>query len=115
MIALVVVILGVSSVLVGLNHVTERKRLRKDRERHRRQTLDLDILRLADAEGGRITAMEVAMERSVPPEVAVAALGALVLRGVATVEVTDAGVLVYGFYDIAHLDDGSSARGVLGE
>lgn len=79
----------------------------------RDQTLDLDILRLAREHGGRLTAVEVAMELSVAPEHAQAALDRLMLRRVADVEVTDDGVLVYAFHDIRHLEGKHTARGVL--
>ncbi len=99
--------------LLARSHFAERAGLLGRREHLRRQTLDLDILRLANEHGGRLTSVEVAMELSVPPEDARSALDRLVTRGVADIEVTDAGVLVYGFYDIRHLDSKSSARGVL--
>jgi hypothetical protein len=83
------------------------------REALRDQTLDLDILRLAREHAGRLTAVEVAMELSVAPEHAQAALDRLMLRRVADVEVTDDGVLVYAFHDIRHLEGKHTARGVL--
>lgn len=111
--ALAVGLPAAGAALLARSHFAERTRLLGSREHLRRQTLDLDILRLASAHGGRLTSVEVAMELSVPPEDARSALDRLVTRGVADIEVTDAGVLVYGFYDIRHLESKSSARGVL--
>lgn len=99
--------------LLARSHHAERARLGGRKAQLRRQTLDAEILRLAAEHGGRLTAVEVAARLAIGPEAAKEALDDLALRGQAEIEVTDAGLLVYGFWDVRHLGDKSSARGVL--
>jgi hypothetical protein len=79
----------------------------------RRQTIDAEILRLAMEQGGRLTAVEVATALALSPEAAKETLDALVSREVADLEITDAGLLVYTFYDAKHVGGKHSARGIL--
>lgn len=99
--------------LLVRSHYAERSRLSGRRAQLRRQTVDAEILRLAAEHGGRLTAVEVATRLAITPEAAGEALDGLVLRGQAEIEVTDDGLLVYGFWDVRHLGGKSSARGVL--
>src|SRR5947209_9116571 len=55
----------------------------------RQQTIDAEILRLAMAEKGSLTAIEVASALAVSPEAAKEALDALVARDVADIAVTE--------------------------
>lgn len=90
------------------------QRSRGDRTiRLRNQTIESELLKLAAQRGGRLTAVEVAMHLALTPEAATAALDRLALRGQAEYAVTDAGVIVYSFHDIIHLDGKHSAKGVL--
>ena len=79
----------------------------------RQQTIDAEILRMAMQHGGRLTAVEVATALAMSPESAKATLDRLVQREVADLEITDAGVLVYTFYDAKHVGGKHSARGLL--
>jgi hypothetical protein len=79
----------------------------------RQQTIDAEILRLAVAEGGRLTAVEVATALTLTPEVAKEKLDALVGRDVADIAVTERGVVVYTFHDAKYLGGKSDAKGVL--
>lgn len=95
------------------SHRAERARLGGRRAQLRQKTLDAEILRLAGEHGGRLTAVEVATHLAITPEEAGEALAGLTTRGHAEIEVTDAGLLVYNFYDVRHLGGKSSAKGVL--
>ncbi|HEX2188946.1 MAG TPA: hypothetical protein VHG51_08625 [Longimicrobiaceae bacterium] len=99
--------------LLVRSHYAERARLGGRRAQLRQQTVDAEILRLAAERGGRLTAVEVATELAITPEAAKEALDGLAVRGQAEIEVTDAGLLVYGFWDVRHLGGKSSAKGVL--
>ena len=101
------------AVLLARGHYAEKSRLSGRKAELRRNTVDAEILRLAGEHGGRLTAVEVATALSMTPEAAAEALKELGIRGQADVEVTDAGVLVYSFYDVRHLGSKSTAKGVL--
>jgi hypothetical protein len=79
----------------------------------RQQTIDAEVLRLAVAEGGRLTAVEVATALAITPEQAKDTLDALVGRDVADIAVTERGVVVYTFHDAKHLGGKADAKGVL--
>lgn len=79
----------------------------------RQQAIEGEILRLAMAQRGRLTATEVATAIALSPEEAKAALDALVAREVADLAVSDAGVLVYTFHEARHLGGKHEARGLL--
>jgi hypothetical protein len=79
----------------------------------RQQTIDAEILRLAVAEGGRLTAVEVATALTLTPEAAKEKLDDLVGRDVADIAVTERGVVVYTFHDAKHIGGKGDAKGVL--
>lgn len=82
-------------------------------EQLRQATIESEILRLAMLQAGRLTAEEVASTLALTPEEAKATLDGLVVREVADLDITDAGVLVYTFHDAKHAADKHSARGLL--
>jgi hypothetical protein len=90
-----------------------RAQLARRREELRQQTIESEILRLAEQRGGRLTAVEVASDMAISPEAAKEALDSLALRELAELEVTDSGLLVYAFHDVRRLRDKAKARGVL--
>ncbi|GBC62943.1 hypothetical protein DENIS_3927 [Desulfonema ishimotonii] len=90
-----------------------RKYLARKAARDRDKNLNADILRLARDKGGKLTVVEVMMALRLDADPAKNALDAFVHQGVAQIEVSESGVLVYAFYDIRHLDEKSSAKGVL--
>jgi hypothetical protein len=79
----------------------------------RQQTIDAEILRLAMAKQGKLTAVEVASALALPEGEAKSSLDSLVAREVADLDVTDDGVLVYSFHD-ARYYDGAGDKGLLG-
>lgn len=91
----------------------QKRRLAGRREELRRQTLDAEVLRLAAARDGRLTVLEVATELALPVNEAAALLTSFDTRGLAEVQVTPSGMLVYSFPDIRHLGEKASGRGVL--
>jgi hypothetical protein len=91
----------------------ERSRLSGRRALLREQTLEAELLRLATLHAGRITVVEAVAELGVTPEEATRALDRMATRGAADVEITDSGLLVYSFWDVRHLAEKSTARGVL--
>jgi hypothetical protein len=111
--ALTVALPALGAGLLVHSHYAERSRLSGRKALLRQQTLEAEILRLAAERGGKLTAVEVATELALTAEAAKEALDALMLREHADLEVTDAGVLVYTFYDIRHLDGKHSSKGLL--
>ena len=83
------------------------------REQLRRDTLEAETLKMAERHGGRLTAVEVAGELAVPATTAEEILNELMRRELAEIEITDSGLLVYAFYDLRHLSEKESARGLL--
>ena len=104
---------AIGAVLLLHSYFRERGHVGERREQLRRQTIESELLKLALTRGGRLTAVEVATHLAIPPEAATEALDRLALRGQAEYEVTDAGLIVYGFYDITHLGGKHSAKGIL--
>lgn len=111
--ALTIGLPAVGAGLLARSYLGERARLSGRKAQLREQTLGAEILRLAGEHGGRLTAVEVATHLALTPEAAKEALDALTVRGHADLEVTEAGVLVYSFYDVRHLGGKSSAKGLL--
>lgn len=108
--------IGLPAAGAGLlvrGHLRERERLQGRKALLRQQTVDAEILRLAGESGGRLTAVEVATRLALTPEAAKEALDELAVRGHADIQVTDAGLLVYSFYDVRHLGEKESAKGIL--
>ena len=101
------------SVILLRGHFRATHTQQSRKEQLRQQTIESEILKLAMTHGGKLTAVEVAAQFAITPEHATEALDRLALRGQAAHEVTDAGVIVYSFYDIVHLGGKSSARDVL--
>lgn len=85
----------------------------KRRDELRRETLQSEMLRLAREHGGRLTIVEVVSALAVTPEEAKESLDALAVRGMADYEVTDSGIVVYMFHDIARLDEKDRSKGLL--
>ncbi|HET9066656.1 MAG TPA: hypothetical protein VFN22_12620 [Gemmatimonadales bacterium] len=111
--ALVVGLPAIGAVLLARGYLRDRGGQTARKELLRQQTIESGILRLAIASEGRLTAVEVAAQLALTPEGATEALDRLALRGQAEYEVTDDGVIVYGFRDIRNLGGKDTARGVL--
>lgn len=79
----------------------------------RQQTIEAEIMKLAMAQQGRLTEVEVASALALPAGEAKAALDALVAREVADLEITDAGILVYTFHEARYFGTKGDAQGLL--
>ena len=101
------------AIVLVRGHSTERARIGARRADLLRGGSDAEILRLARDQGGRLAAVEVAMEMGTSPETAKGWLDALVERRHAELEITDDGLLVYTFYDVRYLGGKERARDVL--
>ncbi len=95
------------------SHFRGKSHFSRQREQLRLQTYESEILQLAQRKGGKLTVVEVAAETGLDAPTADAALRALAIQGVAEVEVTDSGMLVYAFYDIQKLPEKSTSRNIL--
>jgi uncharacterized protein (DUF2384 family) len=104
---------AVGALLLVRGHYAERARLRSRKEQLRRQGAEAEILRLAREHGGRLAAVEVAIEMGTSQDEAAEWLEALALRNQAEVQITSDGVLVYQFHDVRYLGGKESARDVL--
>jgi hypothetical protein len=76
----------------------------------RQQTIEAEILRLAMAKQGKLTAVEVASALALPESEVRLSLDAMVTREVADLDVTDDGVLVYSFHDARYFDGNSGGK-----
>jgi hypothetical protein len=81
----------------------------------RAQTIRSEILRVAARKGGKLTVPEVIAELAVDKATAQAALEALHLEELAEIQVTESGMLVYEFPEIARLHEKDSAKGLLND
>jgi hypothetical protein len=102
-----------AGVALASSHFRARGRFARRRDQLRRQTIESELLRLADKRGGRLTAVEVASDMAISPEAAKDALDSLALRELADLEITDSGLIVYAFHDVRHLHEKPHAKGVL--
>lgn len=83
------------------------------KDRLRRQTLEAELLRLAERRGGKLVVVEAVAELAFDAGTVEEVLNDMAARGLAEVEVSESGVLVYAFYDVRHLGEKAAARGVL--
>jgi hypothetical protein len=94
-------------------HFRKPGQLNARKDELRRQTLDAEILRISRAHGGKLTVVEVVSELAVTPDEAKNALESLARRELADLQITDSGVIVYAFHDIARLSEKSRSKGIL--
>ncbi len=108
-----VVLPGIGGVALIRAYLRQKERLSGRRKSLGRQTLSSEILKFAQRKDGKLTTVEVMSEFAVDQDAAQKALEEFHRRGIAEIELTESGVLVYSFYDIRHLPDKDSSRGVL--
>lgn len=77
------------------------------------KTMRSEVLRLAQAKGGKLTVVELVGEFSLDQEEAKALLSSLAGQGLAELEITESGLIVYSFPDLLNLPDKPKAKGVL--
>ncbi len=102
-----------TAALLVRSHFREQRRLGHRMQLLRQQTVESEILRLAVASAGRLTAVDVSTHMAMTPEQAKEALDQMALRSLAEYEVTEQGVIVYHFHDAQHSANKHSAKGLL--
>lgn len=95
------------------SHFAARGSLARRRDDLRRQTQESELLKLSQELGGKVTVVEGAARLALPTTTVDELLAGLHERGVAEIEVTEAGLIVYRFPDIQHLPGKSTSRDVL--
>jgi len=108
-----VVLPAAGGVALIAGQMRGRGRLARRKDELKRQTVESEILRLAERHSGRLTAVEVASDMAISPEAAKDALDSLAEREVADIEITNSGLIVYAFRDVRHLGEKAHAKGVL--
>ncbi len=91
----------------------DKKKLTLSKSLLAKKTLESEVLKLAKEKGGSLTAIEVVTEFAVDIDTAKQTLDSLAEQSVAEIELTESGIIVYSFYDIKHLKDKSTSKGVL--
>jgi hypothetical protein len=79
----------------------------------RRQTQESEILQFARDHQGKLTVVEVATHLALPAPTVEAILNGMHERGMADMEITDAGLIVYTFPDIQKLSGKATSRDIL--
>lgn len=79
----------------------------------RRQTQESEILQFARDQQGKLTVVEVATHLALPAPAVEAILAGMHERGMADIEITDAGLIVYTFPDIQKLSGKAASRDIL--
>ena len=72
-----------------------------------------EILRLAVEQQGRVTLLDAVAAFGIPVEEARRALEALVVSGVADLEITDSGTVIYSFDELKRPEDKYKSKGLL--
>jgi hypothetical protein len=108
-----VVLPGAAGAALIASHFRAKRGFVDRKEALRQQTLEAELVRLAGRHGAKLTIVEAVAELAVSPEQAKDALDALARRGLADFEVTESGVVVYAFHDVARLSEKQQAKGIL--
>ena len=112
-IVLTVVLPAAGGIALLAGRVRGRRQLAGRREQLRQQTIEAEILRLAERHAGKLTVVDVVGALAVSPESAKIALDGLHTQDLAEIEITDSGVLVYVFHDVQRMKEKAFSRGLL--
>ncbi|MGH7521963.1 MAG: helix-turn-helix domain-containing protein [Gemmatimonadales bacterium] len=104
---------GAAGIALLRSHFAAGASLARRREDLRRQTQEAEILKLAQEREGKLTVVEVVSRLALPTSTVEQLLAGLHERGLAELEITDAGLLVYRFPDVQHLPGKGTSRDVL--
>ncbi|MEM8963994.1 MAG: hypothetical protein AAGD38_21090 [Acidobacteriota bacterium] len=110
---IVVVLPAVGGVLLFRAHARGGKANLARREALRDKTVRSEMIRLATARGGKLTVVEAIAATGHDETTVRQALDALHLSGMARLELTDSGTMVWAFDDIATVEQKAAARDVL--
>ena len=94
-------------------HLREHGRLGGREDRLRMQTWIAEALKVAERKGGRVTVVELVAESAMDSTHAERALSALVERGIADIEISESGLLVYRIHDVELLSEKRRTRRVI--
>lgn len=99
----------------GLLYSHHRQSEAVERRRHRRQLegVKSDLVGLARKRGGKLTVVEAMSELRLEAQLAEEALKELHASGMAELELTDSGLIVYAFEEVRLLGEKKTARGIL--
>ena len=106
----VVLPLGMGMGLIYGHHGRNRKYLNLRRKERQARTIQSEILKLAIAHKGKLTAVEVAAELGIDLASATQHLTLLTHQDLAELEITASGMLVYAFHDIQALSEKTTSR-----
>ncbi len=108
-----VVLPGTAGIALMRSHFAAKGRSAQRRDDLRRQTQEAEILKAAQELGGRLTVVEVTARLALPATTVESLLAGLHERGLAEIEVTDEGLIVYRFPDVQLLPGKATSRDVL--
>ena len=80
----------------------KKRKALKEQQTALQRAREKQILRLAQQKGGRISIPEIVVDTSMSTEEAEEFMQDLTAKGYVDMQVTDSGVIVYEFYEIAH-------------
>lgn len=87
------------------SHFKDKQKALQGKEDALQKQREKQIIRLAQQKGGRLTIPEIAVDTSMSTEEAEEFMRELVSKGYVDMQVTDSGVIVYEFYEIAHKNE----------
>ncbi len=95
------------------SHYKRKSNLEKSKEVLLKQTMESKVLKLAAKRAGKLTVVEVMSEMFLDQDAAKEIMDSLASKNLASVGLTESGVIVYDFYDLRHLSEKHSAKDVL--
>ncbi len=103
---------GAGLALIQSHYRTRRLRT-ADRAELRLQTWESELVRLATERGGKLTVVEAVAATGLRAPQVDGAFRSLTLQGVADIDVTDSGMLVYRFPDVQLLEEKGGSKPIL--
>jgi hypothetical protein len=100
----VVAPMGIGGALIR-SHFKDKQKALQEKEDVVYKQREKQIIRLAQQKGGRLSIPEIAVDTSMSTEEAEKFMQELTAKGFVDMQVTDSGVIVYEFYEIAHKNE----------
>ncbi len=104
---------GGAGIALIRNHFQSRRLLTADRAELRLQTWETELVKLAGRKGGKLTVVEAVSETGLRVPQVEEALASLARQGVADIDVTESGLLVYRFPDVLLLEEKGGSKPIL--
>jgi hypothetical protein len=99
-------LIGIGPVVGGglliRSHVKTKRKMLIAQEKDEYARQEKEILRLAQEKGGRLSIPDIVVKTSMSTEQAEQVMREMTTKGYVDMQVTDSGVIVYEFYEIAH-------------